>query len=111
MDNPIDPQLTRKVERANKFITTAVSVASVFVFVSLVTIIGLLVGIQQGQDRNLAISRDLASQNHKRTQEYVKCVAQSLTIPVKDRSPGDIEACADNATRHTKDADKYGKEE
>ena len=108
MDNPIDPKLKRRVERANQFMRYGAVVAVVANIIGLVIIILMLVAIQSTQDRNLAISRDMAAQNHKRTQEYVKCVALTLTIPLEDRDPDAIERCTQNAAS-SKDADQYGK--
>lgn len=109
MDNPIDPRLTRRIERANTFMRAGLIVAVLANTLGLIVVIAMLVVIQQTEESNLAISRDMAAQNHKRTQEYVKCVATTLTIPLRDRDKDAVERCADAALEDTKEADKYGK--
>lgn len=109
MDNPIDPKLVKRIDRANRGMLYGLVVAVIAIIIGMFVIISMLVVIQQTQNNNLSVSRSMAAENHRRTQEYVKCVAVAVTLPLRERSPNAVESCANRAAETTKEADKYGR--
>lgn len=103
---PVDTKTRNRIERTDKI----VRVTLIGFLVLIVVMFGLiLVQNQLNADRalanatrNLEISRAQAAANHKRTQEYVKCVAETLTIPLAERGTNAIDRCTTNADNQTK---------
>lgn len=109
MNNPIDPKLVKRIDQANRGMLYGLVVAVIAIIIGMVIIISMLVVIQQTQDKSLDVSRSMAAENHRRTQEYVKCVAVAVTLPLRERNPNAVESCANRAAETTKEADRYGK--
>ena len=109
MNNSIDPKLAKRIDQANRGMLYGLVVAVIAIIIGMVVIITMLVVIQQTQGKNLDVSRSMAAEHHRRTQEYVKCVAVAVTIPLRERSPDAVESWANRAAETTKEADRYGK--
>ena len=96
MTTHIDEQLTKRIDHANRIIKWS-AVGSVFmIFITLIIIIFQLLAIQNSIQDSLVQSRKTAGENHKRTQEYVKCIAVTLLKPVAQRNPKDFDKCAND---------------
>lgn len=102
-------QLNNKIKQADRIIfycMLAILILVVFLFG------GVIIQSQINSDKardlaneNARISREQALQNHKRTQEYVKCVNETLTVPIAQRKNSALDACTNEADVRTKDAD------
>jgi hypothetical protein len=106
--NPKDElRLHRKIRHADRIIFWCMIGILLMVFVMF---IGIFVQNQDNAqkshnlaNKNAQIARDQALQNHKRTQEYVKCVAQALTVPLTQRDNGALDQCTKKADLRTRD--------
>lgn len=98
MDVELEERLNAKIKHADRIIIFCM-------FGLLVLIVVLFGGILYQNQKNADLSRTQALQNHKRTQEYVRCVAETLTIPIVDRSANALDNCTKAADNRTKDAE------
>lgn len=102
IETELEQELKQKVDRANTIIKASL--------ISILVLIVLMLGaILTQNELNLARSRDQAAQNHRRTQAYVKCVAEALTVPLKEREKTSLEDCTEVADQMTLPADNQGK--
>lgn len=90
----IDEQLIKRIDHADAIIKWSAFGSVVMIFIILVIIIFQLLAIQNSIQDSLVQSRKTAAENHKRTQEYVKCIAVTLLKPVAQRKPEDFDKCA-----------------
>lgn len=94
MTTHTDEQLTKRINYADHIIKWSALGSVIMIFITLVIIIFQLLAIQNSIQSSLVQSRKTAAENHKRTQEYVKCIAVTLLKPVKERKPEDFDKCA-----------------
>jgi hypothetical protein len=99
VDTELEQRLNDKIKRADRVIFSCI----IALFVLVIVFFGGL--IYQNQ-KNADLSREQARQNHKRTQEYVRCVAETLTIPIDKRSDSALDNCTKAADDRTKEAEK-----
>ena len=98
MDTELTQQLN-KVKRADRIVK--------YCMIGLLVLVAVLfAGVLYQNQKNADLSREQARQNHKRTQEYVKCVAETLTIPIANRSDNALDNCTNAADDRTKEAEK-----
>lgn len=98
MDTELAQQLN-KVKRADRIIK--------YCMIGLLALVAILfAGVLYQNQKNADLSREQARQNHKRTQEYVRCVAETLTIPIDKRSDSALDNCTKAADDRTKEAEK-----
>lgn len=94
MTTHTNEQLTKRIDHADHIIKWS-AVGSVFmIFITLIIIIFQLLVIQNSIQDSLVQSRKTAAGNHKRTQEYVKCIAVTLLKPLAQRKSEDFDKCA-----------------
>lgn len=97
----VNPKLTQKIERTDRVIKYSFLGAVFFILLGLVVIIIQLVRIQDTIEANLVTSREAAAENHRKTQKYVKCVAQQMLKPLSQRKANDLERCGIDSTPQT----------
>lgn len=98
MDTELEERLNNKIKRADRII--------LFCMIGLLVVIVILFGgILYQNQRNADIARNQELQNHKRTQAYIRCVAETLTTSFTQRSTNVLDVCTDAADDRTKDAD------
>ena len=96
-DHVTDEKLLRQVKRADRVI--------VYCMIGILFLVIVLFSLILIQNQiNAEISRNLATQNHKRTQEHVKCVGEALVKPLAARKESDLDACTKTADNNTKEA-------
>jgi len=103
IEQELEQKLTKKVDSANKIIKVSLwGIVGVILF-TLVLIVIQLVTLQKTQENNLAAMRASAAENHRQTQQYVKCIADVLLKPVADRKEVDFSECGIQGTNDTRD--------
>jgi len=98
MDDKLKDRLNNKIDRANRII-----IGCIIGLLMLVVLLSIVI-IYQNQ-KNADLSRIQAQQNQIRTQEYIKCVAETLTKPLALRSDNVLDVCTNAADNRTKGAD------
>lgn len=98
MDTELEKRLNAKIKRADRVIFYC----TIGLFILVVIFFG---GLMYQNQKNAELSRNQAQQNHKRTQEYVRCVAETLTIPLAQRSDNALDNCTKAADDRTKEAE------
>ncbi len=94
MNPPVtSPELAHKLERTDQVIKYSIMGAVALIVIALIVIIFQLVRIQQTIESNLVISRAQAAENHKKTQQYVRCVAETLLKPISQRNKDAFDKC------------------
>ena len=94
MTTHTDEQLTKRIDHADAIIKWSALGSEVMIFITLIIIIFQLLAIQNSIQDSLVQSRKTANEYHKRTQEYVKCVAVTLLKPIVQRKSEDFDQCA-----------------
>lgn len=97
IEAPVDPKLKKKLHNANRIIIF--SLIGIFIVNFIVGVSLIILTVINGQQ-----TIEAARQLHKRTQEYVKCVAEALVILPENRHKDDIELCTNQADNNTKEA-------
>lgn len=99
----IDQHTQHRIERTDKIFRLSLIAALLLVIIMFALI---LVQNQinsnralENATRNLELSREQAARNHKRTQDYVKCVAEALTVQIPQRNLDQCTQTVDNETK------------
>lgn len=90
-----------RIERANKVIKGSLVSLVVIAIMILGLVVFQLISIQSQINDNLIKMQESAAQNHERTQEYIKCIANTLQIPISQRTDVDFENCSQTANDNT----------
>lgn len=99
----IDDDTQHRIEKTDKIFRLSLVGA-----ILLVIIMFILILVQNQINANAAldtaaknaeIGRQHSDENHKRTQNYVLCIAQALSLQIPDRS---IDQCTQTVTNDTK---------
>ena len=103
-----EQELSKRIDNADRVIKFAGVGAAIVMFVMLVVVIFQLINLngqiqatlQQVRDSQLA-NQKTGTENHARTQAYIKCIAQVLQKPLAERTQLDIDSCTTNADKTT----------
>lgn len=86
-------QAERRLKRADRLVSIGKGLfVAYFVVVSIVLMVQLYY-VQQSQQASLQKSIEDNSKQHERTQEYVKCIASALLVPLAQRSANVFDKC------------------
>lgn len=95
-DPVISEQLSNQIRKADRAIMF--SVIGIFVL-----IIAMFAVILWQNQVNADMSRATATENHKRTQAYVKCIGEQQLVPLAQREENALDKCTINADNSTKE--------
>lgn len=98
MDTELEQRLNSKIKRADRIIFGCM-------IGLLILVVVLFSGIMYQNQKNFDLSRIQVQQSQVRTQEYIKCVAETLTKPLLQRSDNALDVCTNAADSRTKGAD------
>jgi hypothetical protein len=97
VDTELEQRLNAKIKRADRVI--------IFCIIGLfVLVIIMFCDLLYQNQKNADLSRIQDEQNHKRTQQYIRCVAETLTISYKQ--PNALDICTKAADDRTKEAEQ-----
>lgn len=94
IDPSLEHNLYRTVRRSNTVIKCCL--ISILILNIIVSVI-IILTIQYNQQQLIVKS----GENHLRTQEYVKCIAEQLVIPISERGEVNTDICTHNADEKT----------
>jgi len=86
-------ELDHKIDNANSVIKASSISALVIFFGTLILIIVQLVSIQHQIENALEANKQTIVAEHKKTQQYIKCVASTQLLPLSDRSKEMFDKC------------------
>lgn len=101
IDTDRQDQLLKKVDRANFGLRITGACALVVLFLTLGFLVVQGFSLQRQLDAQLKSQVETASKNHQRTQQYVRCIANVLMKPLRDRTEADFDACGLSGTTNT----------
>lgn len=102
IDTDRQDQLLKKVDRANLGLRITGVCALVVLFLTLGFLVVQGFSLQRQLDAQLKSQVESAAKNHQRTQRYVRCIANVLMKPLKERTEADFDACGLGGTTNTK---------
>lgn len=98
LDPSIEDMLNKRMKRVDRVILLSLGAMLI-----LVIILGSLILVQNQSTAQKSL--DIASDNHKRSQEYIKCVAEFQLKPPEERTKETLNNCTKHADNRTKEAD------
>lgn len=99
----IDSETQHRIEKSDKAFRITF-VGSLLLFIAMLALIMVQNQINANRAFDLAahnvdVGREQAAANHKRTQEYILCVAKALSVQIPDRT---LEQCTQTVDNKTK---------
>ena len=88
-----DPILSKRKERSERIIKYSVIGIAVIGLLMLIFLVVQVYSIKSDIQNSLTESKNSAANNHAKTRQYVKCIADSLLKPVSERTSTDFDDC------------------
>lgn len=95
-----DPLLTEQLSNQIRKADRAIMFSVIGIFVLIILMFGAILWQNQV---NADASRATATENHRRTQAYVKCIGEQQLVPLAQREENALDKCTVNADNQTKE--------
>lgn len=99
-----NPKLAHRMDRATAIMKYSVISMVLVSFVLMIFIVVQLLSIQAQITASLAENKAAGAANHAKTQQYVKCIADTLLEPIEQRKPPDFDKCGPQSTSQRKNS-------
>lgn len=87
-------QLSKRIAFANKGLIITVIATVIVIIATLGVLVAQNIAIQQQLTTTLKQGQDTGTANHKRTQQYIRCLALVLLQPIQDRTEAAFDKCS-----------------